>query len=349
MTSCPINPSQSKWYDNENNIWLFSTLELRRNLKTHPFPGKLSTDKKEKIGQMLLDACKSLPALKEAKKASFKDLTPLDKQVLYEYFMANQDFSSYRHAEHILMDIRQPFYVGIQLQDHLQFHWIDPQNNLEESWNTVLQIENQIAENFEFAFNPTFGFLTAHPNFCGIGLKASIFFHLPVLVHTQQLDLLLQKMDPHFFEIKGLGPDEEKGLGDLYLLRNKHSLSISEEGLFKSLRRVALDLSLEEEKARQNLNDSQKSSLKDRLGKAFGALKHASQLSLKEALDSLSVCKLAIDLGWLNGLSMQAINSLIFSIRKGSLGLLGASDQEIDFKRAEGIKQAFQTVTLVEG
>lgn len=347
MTSkCPYQSLNKKWFENENSVWLFSTFELRRNLKTHSFPSKLASKTKEKMAQMLADACTALPSFKQAHCVSIKDLKPEQKRFLFEYYASNQDFSPYHQGELLILDAQQPFYMGLQLQDHIQLHWIDTKNEIEESWTQLLHIEKELSKNFEFAFHPRFGFLTADPKQCAMGLTVSMHLHLPALFYTKQLDSLLQKVNPHFFEMVSLGKQGNEALGDLFTLKNKHTLSITEENLLKNMRRVAIELSLEEQKKRKQLSESETNLLQDKLGKAFGVLKHASRLSIEEALKSLSLCKLALELGWLKGISHKKMNALLFTSRKPFLNQENSTSKDIEELRADFLKDELKKAKL---
>lgn len=334
---------QNKWYENEKSIWLLTTYEMRRNLKTHPFTHKLSAEYKNKTGEMLADTCQNHPFLKKAHALSLNSLSPEDKQLFFEYFLPPSDFSRYHGGEYFLLNPKEPCYVGIHLEDHLTFYWLDIHQEIEESSTKAFKLEKELSENLEFAFDVNFGFLTSDPRRSGIALTLSIFLHLPALVHTEALSFALQKVNSNFFEIQNLGKTKEQPLADFFIIRNRHSFALTEETLLKSMRRLALELSLQEQKKRDELTESETRALKDKVGKAYGMLQHASRLSLDEALSSISLCKLGHEMKWISGLSLKEMNTLFFTLRKGMLSLHHPAQEELSIEelRAQYLKKAF--------
>ncbi len=338
------NLFKNKWYENDQAIWLLTTYEIRRNLKTHPFTHKLNSEYKNKMGEMLADSCKTHPLLKNALCCASSELLPEEKQLLFEYFLPSSDFSKYHSGELFIVEPSHPFYVGIHLEDHLTFYWVDTQKELEENWTKALEFEGQLSKNLEFAFNANFGFLTANPKKCGIALTLSIFLHLPALIHLNAIEDTLQNINANFFDIQNLGGSIQQPLADLLIIRNLHSLGLSEETLLKSMRRLAVELSLDEQKKRKNLSENEIRTLKDKIGKAYGMLQHASRLSLEEAFSNLSLCKLGLELKWLSGISPKEMNCLFFTLRKALISNYKgySSSQSTEEFRAQFIKIALK-------
>lgn len=337
---------KKRWFENANTIWLFSTFELRRNLKTHFFPHKLEREFSEKLGEMLTGVILSLTPYKKGVVNTAKDLDPEDKQLLFEHYMPESDFSRYHGGEGFILDKTGKSYVTLNIEDHLKFHLIDTEESLEESWTKLLKLEASLSKSLEFAYSQKFGFCTSNHKKCGTGLVIRTFLHLPALSHLKELDEHLQKIHRPFFKIEGFGGNLSEPIGDLIILSNHHTLGLSEETLLKNIRRVTLELIMAEQKLREKMTEEQKSLLKDKVGKAFGALKHSSFLSIQEAYSELSLCKLGLEMDWLKGLTQNELNVLFFSMRKGYLSLIAPAEENLEKVRSEHIKSKIQSLEL---
>lgn len=347
LSSLPFFNSKP-WFENSNSIWMLTYFELHRNLNKHFFPHKLEPEFLKKLSEMLAQALISCPSLKKSKVFSASTLTPFEKQLLYEHYLPKKDFSQFRDSEMILLDPLGNSHITLNMEDHLHFSKLDAHDQLEETWNSLLKIENSLAKSLEFAYSPKFGFTTSDPRKCGTGLTVQTVLHLPALIHLEQLEEKIQKINPNFFEVSGFGGDVESALGDFILISNRQTLGHSEESILKNIRRVTLELILAEKTAREQLSGSDKTLLKDKIGKAFGVLRHSSKLSLSEALSLLSLCKLGLELDWLTGISVQEINVLLFTIRKSylTLNLESSSKEELDKIRSQYIHQKIDLLTL---
>ncbi|MCH9634083.1 MAG: Protein-arginine kinase [Chlamydiae bacterium] len=320
------------WFLNANSIWMLTHFELHRNLKNHFFPNNLEIGLSEKLSEMMTQVLLSCPLVNKAVSFQANQLTPDEKQLLYEYFFSQKSFSQYHGAETFIIEPSGDSYTTINFEDHLHFHRLDTSENLEETWTELLKLECHLSENFEFAYSQKFGFATSNQNLCGTGLVIKTLLHLPALIHLGELQNKLQSTNRNFLNIEPFGGSFDLILGDLMFISNRQTLGVSEETLLKNIRRVTLEFSLAEKTLREHLTTNQEVLLKDKVGKAFGILRHSSKLLLNEALSQLSLCKLGIEMGWIKGLTIEEINSLFFSVRKGFLKLNNPQKTNLDFE-----------------
>lgn len=347
LESLPFFKSKP-WFANSNSIWMLTNFELHRNLKNHFFPHCLEAEFAEKLGEMMKQALLSCPLLKKSQAFQASSLNPHEKQLLYEYFLPRKAFIQLHSGETFILDNSGRSYMTLQFEDHLHFHKLDTEERLEETWTELLKLECHLSESLEFAYSPKFGFTTANHKLCGTGLIIQTFLHLPALIHLNKLNEVLQKANKTFFNIQGFGGSLESILGDLVLVSNRHTLGISEETLLKNIRRVTLELIMAEKSLRGQLTSQETQALKDLIGKAFGSLRHSSQLSLKESLSYLSLCKLGVELGWIKGITLEEINTLFFSVRKGFLSLYypKVPEDELAKKRSDFLHKKIDLMTF---
>lgn len=314
-----LNIPNNPWMHNPNSIWLTSTLKISRNIQKYLFPGKLDQVRREKLMASLKDILLADPHFKEALFFPAHHISPTDKQFLFEHFLSAISFHQAHQGEGFLIDAQGLFLIAFNLQDHLQMQLIDQEGELEESLRLLMNFETAIGSSLKFAFLSKFGFLTADPYTCGTALTICTYLHIPALIHSGKLHEVLSSQREEGIQPSSLEGSLDEILGDIICMQNNYTLGLSEERMISAIRSATLHIIVAEKSARNELRKTQGSTLKDKVSKAFGLLKHAYQLETKEAINALSLCKLGLELEWLQGISMEELNSLLFLIRRGHL------------------------------
>ncbi|MDP1880865.1 MAG: protein arginine kinase [Parachlamydiaceae bacterium] len=349
----PFLCKESSWEKNPNPIWLGSTVTLSRNLEKLNFPGKLATDKKKQIISLISKDLISSSHLKNPKLILAEEMPPIEKEFLVEHFLSEQGFNQTHIGEAFLLDDSGEFLAVINLQDHLFLHLLDVNEELEASWNQLIKIESQLNQSLNFAFSPKFGFLTSDPTQCGTALIVHVFLHLPALLYTDRLDDIVKKSQEEGIQYSGLQGNPTELIGDIVSFRNRYTLGLSEENILSSLRTLATKLVVEEKGVRQHLkneNENELAVIKDKVSRAYAILLHSYQIEAVEALESLSLLKLGLDLEWLKGITQSELNKLLFSTRRGHLHCHYNQIITLDkfpHLRAEFIHQALKNVELL--
>ena len=337
------------WNKNNNSIWLASTLKLYRNLDKFSFPGKLNLEQRKQIVSLI---SKNLLNSKKLKKPSLhhaENLSPLDKEILFEHFLSMQSFHQAREGEAFIVDETGSFLTIINIRDHLQIQLTNCDGELEKSLNTLTSIENSIGKALNYAFSEKFGFLTANPSRCGTGLIIHLYLHLPALIKTNNIQNILNTHLNDFSVATGLQGNPQELIGDIVVIHNKHTLGLTEEAIVSSLRATTTKLILEEKSARTKAAKDNNSPLKDLVSRAFGLLTHAYQLEPVEALNAISLLKLGSELNWITGLPNTLINKLFFETRRARLLTLTnpqASTEQIPLLRAKFLHKEIQKAKL---
>ena len=90
--------------------------------------------------------------------------------------------------------------------------------------------------------------------------------------------------------------------------------------------------------------------LMDKVSRAFAILIHSYRMETKEALNEISLVKLGIDLGWVEGVTAAELNHLFFHCRRAHL-LVALKEPEMSLeqvphKRAEFIHKTLKNAKL---
>lgn len=341
LTTIPWNESQ--------DIWPASLLILRRNLAKYHFPSKMLPSEAGQTMEALKNKLLQFPEMSQAVFLKENELSPNDRELIFEHFLFTRHFDEKPNGSGFLIDPSASLIAILNRGNHLELGLLDLKGNLEESWNLLSKIETELANSIDLAYSPKFGYLTSDPIYCGTALSFYAFLHVPALVHTEQLqDILTKQLDENIVAFGLLGSLDQL-VGDIIALENNFTLGLTEENNLHAMQTMANKLISAEKALRNHLKQSPSPSIKDRISKAYGLLLHSYQLEVKEALNYLSLIKLGVHLGWIEGTTEKKIQELFFKCRRGHLTHLfteALDSKEIGHKRAEFLHQELKGVGL---
>lgn len=336
------------WSPEADPIWPATTFVIRRNVSPHLFPSKLKEERAQILQSQLKEALIAQAALHDPQFLPAENLSAIEKEFLFEHFLRLQGFQSTLKGQGFLVDASARFLALFNIEDHLQLHLTECENKLESGWNSLSDLDTKLSKLLDFAFSEKFGYLTADPALCGTGFKMTAFLHLPALIHKDKLQDALAKQNDEEIEASSMQGSLDEHLGDLLILSNRFTLGVSEENIFYSLHSAAMQFALLEKTLRAHLREDHDSEMKDHVSRAFGLLMHSYQLQTKETLDALSLMKLGLDLGWISGVTDQAINEVFFLCRRAHLTSLSleTDPKNLPRRRAELIHTKLKPMQL---
>lgn len=335
------------WGKDSNPIWPASVFVLHRNLTKYNFPGKMNEMELLQSLELMKTSFLAQQELEQPFFLSSKELSPSDKELLFEHFLFLEAFQAPLIGSGFVLDNSHRFLAQINQVDHLQLLLIDTKGEWEKSWNFLTKLESGLNTKLDYAYSTRFGYLTADPTSCGTGLSALIYLHLPALIHSGQFENLAAKQKDVEVDLIGLEGQGSGFVGDLVILHNHYTLGYSEETLLHGLQTTTLKLLAAEKAIRQHLKEENNVDVKDQISRAFGLLIHSYQLQTKEALDALSLIKLGVDLGWITGIPDLKVSELFFKCRRGYLSHLFPEEKDFAQKRAEYLHKELQGMHFV--
>ncbi len=346
----PFLVDHTPWESGPNPIWLATAFTLHRNLARYHFPSKLSPSDFKQILSILSEKLLASPTLKQPTCLKAEELNPHDKEFLYEHFLCTDGFQNSLGGQGFVVDTSGTFLGLINIEDHLLLKLIDSQGTWESAWNKLNQVETTLGESIEFAFSPRFGYLTSEPNVCGTGLITQAYLHVPALVHTGQLQEALVKQTDDNILTHGMEGTIDDLAGDLLIVSNSFTLGQTEENILQSVQLASMKIMALEKALRTRLKSENNLDMKDHVSRSYGLLLHSYQLQTKETLAALSLLKLGLDLGWIEGVTDGTLNTLFFKCRRAHLAeIVGASlidPHEAASKRSDFIRKQMEKIHL---
>ena len=310
---------EKPWMGNENSIWLATTLELSRNVDKFHFPTKLDAEKKAHIIQLIYKALTQTDICPGLSLCFSKETPPLDREFLLEHFLIFGHAPQPHPGEAFLFDSSGQFLFILNVRDHLQLFALTISEDLERSWSGLTKIEDALQKTIQFAFSDQFGYLTSDPMHAGTGLIVSAFMHVPALSLENRLaDFLEKEQQDAVFALSIYGNTEEY-LGDIVVLKNRFTIRVTEEIIISTIHKAALRLKSKEAHIRAELKSNRPEPALDKVSRALGVLQNSFSLGTTESLRALSLVKLGVELGWIQGITLAAVNTLFFECRRAHL------------------------------
>jgi protein arginine kinase len=331
----------------EHGAVLTSRIRLARNLRRHPFPGWAKRDERTAALELIRPAVEALPAMKDAFSQELSTLNPVQKQVLVERHLISREHAARGDGSAAVIERRQTFSLMVNEEDHLRMQAIRPGLQLAAAFNALSALDSELEKSLDFAFDPALGYLTTCPTNLGTGLRASAMLHLPALVLSDQIGQVLQAVSKIGLAVRGLYGEGTESLGNLYQISNQSTLGESEETIIRRLERVIAEVAAHEHNAREKLVEEDPGMVADRIGRAYGVLRHAQMIESKESLNLLSLLRFGGILGFFPAETVMLCDTLLMDIQPAHLQLHAGRKlppEERDTIRAEIVRCRLQSL-----
>lgn len=341
---------RSPWSKNSNAIWLASNIALRRNIEKFRFPGKLNTERRKQIIQLISKEVLNSTLLKKPVLLKAEDVGPLEKEFLVEHTLSSETFQGAHQGEAFIVDETGAFLCSLNIKDHLHFQEIDIKGEIEATWRRLVALERKIGENLPYAYSSQFGFLTADPFECGTGLHATLFLQPSALIHSGKIAQEVQRISDSQILLQHFLGQPDAYIGDMVVLTNNYTLGFNEETILSAVKGWSTKLIDAEMELRKKIASEESAEMKDKVARAWAVLIHSYQIETQEALNAIALVKLGCDLKWIEGIEIAALNELFFNCRRSHLLRLfpeKIAPDQIPHKRAEFIHQSLKGTSLL--
>jgi protein arginine kinase len=331
----------------DNAVVLTSRIRLARNLHLAPFPGWATAEQRRQAMDKILPVIQELRPMKDAFAQSLSGLTSVQKQVLVERHLISREHAARTEGSAAVIERRQSLSIMVNEEDHLRMQSIRPGLNLRVAFEALNEVDDELQQTLQFAFDRRLGYLTTCPTNLGTGLRASAMLHLPGLVLSDQIGQVLNAIGRMGLAVRGLYGEGTESLGNLYQISNQSTLGESELDIIDRLERVIARVAMHEGNARLKLIEDDPLMVHDKMGRSFGILQHAWLIDSKEALNHLSILRMGANLGFFPLETVRLCDNLLMEIQPAHLQLqrgVKLSPEQRDERRAQIIRANLQNV-----
>ena len=331
----------------DQDVVISSRVRLSRNYQDLPFSPKLTP---EYANEVIDRTAKSVFSSKHGTSFMLLRMSDLENDArnrLVEHHMISYDLLKFANRSAAMVSSAGTISVMMNEEDHVRFQGLLPGLQLERSAEMALGLDEKVGEDYPFAFDTQWGFLTACPANTGTGLRACVILHLPALAQAGQMGAVMQSVAKLGLTIRGMYGNGADAQGQLYQMSNVATLGRSEEDVIRSLVAATEEIVNHERAMRENAEKKDMLQLQDALMRSWGETMHARLMSTKEFMRRYSDIRYAASLGYLH-LPIPALDLLMMDLQPGSLGVRAGhliGEREAEILRAKILREELSTLS----
>jgi protein arginine kinase len=312
----------SPWLAKEDNDPLScivsSRIRLARNIRGYRFIAECPEEDMEKLQNLVEGKIESLKTEKSFSYLSLRDLCDLDIELLVERHLISKELAKAEWPCAVAFDCEEITSIMINEEDHLRIQVMDRGLQIQQLWEQIYQLDDQIDEVLPFAFHSQFGYLTSCPTNTGTGMRVSVMLHLPALRMTQQMSKIYKGISKYNLILRGLYGEGTAALGDFFQISNQITLGEKEESTIAMMESIVPQIVQYEEQVRQKMLENDSHHLERKIQQSWETLSQSTSLSSRDAVHHLSHLRLGCHLN-LTPLSIGKINELFLFSQKAHL------------------------------
>ncbi len=326
---------------NYNDVVLNTQIKLSRNFNDIPFPNKLSVERAKENNKLLYELVRDLFEEQQVElfeisknEKNFYDEC-IDKYLIDKKLLMDQEKNAF------IINNNETFSILLNDEEHIKINCITAGLNLEEALNEANIIDNEIENNYEYAFDENIGYLTSSPKNAGTGLEAKVVLHLPALTLNNDISKFIKSLERIGMTIKSKYSDEKGDFGNIYEIYNNVRSDLREQDIIGNLKGLILNIVSEEKKAKEVLIAKQKNKTYDKIFRAYAILKSAILLEERETIEYLSYLRLGIELQLLQ-IDKSRLNEIMIKVSDSFIRSYidkNIVDEEVNFRRANLVRE----------
>lgn len=322
------------WYTKfgqSGDVVLSSRVRLARNIAKIPFGAKMTKAAETKV---IDECCKALPDLKYI---DFSVMSDTEKQALAETHLVSPEMVHNRHQCGILISSDCSVSVMLNEEDHIRIQAMCAGLDLKACLDKANQIDDNLEESLDIAFDEKLGYLTCCPTNVGTGLRVSAMLHLPALTETGNMERIIRSISKLGLTARGIYGEGSQALGNIYQISNQITLGVTETETVEKLERVINDIIEKERNISRELYAKNTFRLEDRLQRAYGTLTNARLLSSDETMNLVSDVRWGVNLGIIKNVNLEALSEVWYNTLPASITKTHNTQNPVerDLKRAE--------------
>lgn len=328
--------------DPDHDLVVSSRIRLARNFDGIPFSQWASSTDLKRIVEKAQEAVRHSSLMRNAYHFSMEELSELDRSFLNERYLISREFAKSGIERHAAVHPDEKISIMINEEDHLRMQTLLAGSQLNQAWEIVNTLDNQLEDLLNYAYSNSLGYLTACPTNTGTGIRCSVMIHLPALMISRKIEQVLNAVTQIGLTVRGMSGEGSEITGNLFQISNQWTLGISEPETIQKIEKILAHIIEQERKVQYDLLEGKRNKIEDKVWRAFAALKYARIMSSSEAIEHLSSLRLGRNLGIINSPSYQSMNEMLIMLRPAHLQKKAhqeLSSKERDRYRAEQLRQ----------
>jgi protein arginine kinase len=277
------------------DVVLSARARLARNLEAYPFPSCASERDLRRIAQEVRQAAHAdAERLAHLNVIAISSLAARDRARLVDARRISPELADGGADRYALLDDPGILTIFINEEDHVRIQALAGGNGLTAALRLAEETERRFAERLQWARDVSrWGYLTSSLANLGTGLRLSLLLHLPALAFLGRLAETLQAIHTLDISVRGAHGERSAAAGDLYQVSNSVTFGFSAGNIVGLVKPVGDHLVAAERMARQEIAAHHANQVIEMARAAWNRIENADKLAAKEALDLLSMLRLA--------------------------------------------------------
>ena len=322
-------------------VFLSTRVRLARNLVDHVFPDRATAAQRQQVFSRCSAKLAALEALQGAAVFEVEALSDLERKVLIERHLVSRELCEADRSSAVIISLDQSSSVMINEEDHLRIQFLRTGFHLKQVWSAIDALDTALEDQIDYAYSSELGYLTACPTNLGTGMRASVMMHLPGLVLAEHMEKVVRSVNQLGLTVRGLFGEGSDATGHIFQISNQQTLGEEEGDILTRLDKVLRTIRDHEINARYCLLESGRAKLLDQIGRGYGILENAHILSSNEAMNLISLMRLAVDFGLLPEEHRGTMDRFFIECQPGHIQFYaghGFEPDQRDFVRAEKLR-----------
>lgn len=334
----------------ESDVIVSSRIRLARNLSNVPFVNNLTTSARDELFKTIRAKLTAEEIVKEATFFDIGELSEIDRTFLVERHLISTNLCESSTSAGALITADNRVSIMINEEDHLRIQVLGSGFAVDDTYQTINELDNTLSEIFDFAWQAPYGYLSACPTNTGTGMRTSLMLHLPALTLSGKIQRVIDSVAKVGLTIRGFFGEGTKAVGHFYQVSNQITLGMSELALVNDMQAIVPQITRYEKEAREAMSAPEnRIKLEDKIWRDVGLLQSARTITSTEALNALSSLRLGVHLGMIREIDTLALNYLLVYSQPAHLQRLYSRDiatADRDELRAQYIRKALQHIDL---
>jgi len=287
-----------KWFETSgtaSDIVISTRVRLARNVTTYPFPSRMKPEQARELVNRADDAIHASALGASFTKYDFDALDEVQRGVFVEQHAASKELANGTLPRALLLSDDAHISIMVNEEDHLRIQIMGAGLCIDECIADAEKIDLLMDEALHYAFDETYGYLTACPTNLGCGMRLSVMLHLPALTESGSIRSIIAQAGKLGFTVRGIYGEGTQAEGAVYQLSNALSLGRTESETAARLKDVTMRIIEAERNLREKLAETNRIYLEDRVYRALGILQNARTMSSEEAIRLLSDLRMGAD------------------------------------------------------
>ncbi|MBQ8468641.1 MAG: ATP--guanido phosphotransferase [Clostridia bacterium] len=326
-----------------SSIVVSSRVRLSRCLNDVPFPAKMDELTGKKVVRKVYNA---IDGEDDFGLYVMKDLPRDEAYIMQEKHLISHDLIENSQSGAVMINQDETISIMINEEDHIREQCLMSGLCLEQAYQKLNKIDQQICKKIDIAFDQNLGFLTSCITNVGTGLRVSVMLFLPALTLTKKIDSIIGNLTKNGLAVRGAYGEATDYLGYLYQISNERTIGKSEEDYIRQINSIIIQICDMEIDARKQLLLTRETEVKDVVGRAYGVLTNCYLLPVEEFMRLAGEIKMGIALNLVRMKDNHIVDKLLATLAPYTLcklaGNVSTMQEEQKF-RAEYVAKVLKS------